>query len=168
MYVHRAKSLATTMSGIQSWEAKPSRIANRKGCSIAGLMREGMRISIMMSMLPAFMEKEIKGHVGRFPTYAALRKRIEQDTVTQTTGPAPMINNTDETNQDEWREGDEYSENAKIEILNALIIRSYRGRSRENHTRRIEREQEREATRCVGDAANQGTHSRTVSPPGIS
>lgn len=95
MYVSRAKSVATTMAEIQTWENKINRVSLRKGCTINEVMTEDMRHSILMSILSVNMEKEIMEHVDRYPSYAALRQRIEHDAFMHTTGPAPMINHTE-------------------------------------------------------------------------
>ena len=93
------------MSEIQTWENKVNRVALRKGCGLDEVLREDMRCSIR--------EKEIKGQVDRYPTYRALRQRIEQDTFLHTTGPAPMINHTEA--ETEEGVGDAY-----YEALNAF------------------------------------------------
>ena len=95
MYVPRAKSMSTLMADIQVWEQKLQRATIRKGCSINETMNEDFRKSILMSILPVSMEKTIREHADRYPTYAALRQRIENDTFMTTTGHANMINHTE-------------------------------------------------------------------------
>ena len=67
------------------------------------------------------MATMIAGHLDRYPTYAALRNRIEHDSFMATSGPAPMINNTEipETEDAAYEEGDSLTE--AINALNKVI-----------------------------------------------
>jgi hypothetical protein len=130
MNVTRSKSVNNLMSDIQIWEAKLDRYAMRQGKTLEVAMPEHMRRCTLMSLLPASMEKELKGHMDRYPGYANLRKRIEQDSFNGTTGTAPMIANT-ETAAPWESQAEDKNDDLQSLFLDALKYAKGKGKGRD-------------------------------------
>jgi hypothetical protein len=101
-----------------------------------------------MSILPVNMEKEIRGHVDRYASFAALRQRIENDTFMHTTGPAPMINHTEAVETAIMEDGEDESLTGCLNAIQKVLKGKGKGKGNREKPDKGKGKGERVCRRC--------------------